>query len=73
MPINIALNGVQVGVGHGETPEGDPAMGITFLDPMNGISVQVTFIGEGIDSFMAQLKRPGSIEVLQSLPAGLRK
>lgn len=68
MPINIVLIDARVAVGHGETPQGEKAMGIRFIDPLNGISIDVTFAGEGLKDFLEQIKPPSTIEIAQGIP-----
>lgn len=70
MSINIQLQNAEVGVGHANAPTGEKILGLRFIDPVSGISLEVTFVGDQqIDGFKGLLKRPGEIEIVQTLPA----
>lgn len=68
MPLAIHMIGAEVVVGHGNTPAGEDAMGIRFIDMQSGISVEVSFAGEGLTNFREQIKPPSKIEIAQGIP-----
>ena len=68
MPLHITLQGVQVGVGYGETPTGESVMGLQFVDPQSGIVITCNFEGEGLKQFLKQVKPVANLKIVGTMP-----